>query len=262
MLYRIIYGILIRSVLGFSAGWAQSGASLRIAREDKTIRVAQDSNATSASGAKFIPSNPNCEEGLKLGTIFAPAPYLVETLVNDTKILSNIALLRRPNETQEQEKLELLPGSVSFDEEKLCPSDVTKELEALVTLIEGRTTIKGGDFRYDNATGIGTMQGPIQLQREATEDGTALSANAQSLSFDVDNDLTILEGEVSLEAEGRSSKADRVEFDEQAGIAILRGNPAESRKGDELVQGNVIEYFLDSNDVVVKENILASFDLP
>jgi hypothetical protein len=41
----------------------------------------------------------------------------------------------------------------------------------------------------------------------------------------------------------------------------LRGNPARSRDGDGEVAGEVLEYDLDSNDVVVRGSVRATFTL-
>jgi hypothetical protein len=41
----------------------------------------------------------------------------------------------------------------------------------------------------------------------------------------------------------------------------LRGNPARSRDEEGEVAGQIIEYDLDSNDVVVRQGVEATFDL-
>lgn len=235
---------------------AQTGASLTINREDRTIRVVQ--TAPSSEGAKFVPSNPTCEEGFRIGTVFAPAPYQVETFVNNTKILSNIALLRNPEGEDNAEKLDLYSGDLDFDSERLCPGEVQADGEQ-VTIFEGRTTITGKEFHYDNATGLGSLQGPVDLQREAEGESPALEARSSNMTFNVDEDITILEGGVELSSDGRVSRAESVRFDEDNGLAILIGDPATSRKDNDVVEGQIIEYDLDNNDVVVKGNIKANF---
>lgn len=237
---------------------AQVGAALSIDRAGKRIRVVQ--NAPSNEGGGFIPSNPNCEENMRLGTVFAPEDYRVETYVNDTLIRSNIALLRNPDEGEEDEQLELFMGSLDINEPPFCPQNIVRDSNAQVILEEGRSIIRGSAFSYDNATGLGQMTGPIALSREAGEASPALEAEASRLRFDTDKDITILEDNVVFRSEGRVSRADSVEFYEERGLAILRGNPARSEEGGNIVEGNVIEYDLDNNDVVIKENIQATLE--
>jgi lipopolysaccharide assembly outer membrane protein LptD (OstA) len=105
------------------------------------------------------------------------------------------------------------------------------------------------------------MQGPVALERRAEGDSPALEASARRLSFNVDDDIQTLRGDVTVTSEGRTSEADILELDEDAGFAILRGSPARSRNEEGEVVGEVIEYDLDSNDVVVRQGVEATFEL-
>lgn len=255
-LNKILVGLSLLAMLGTL--YAQVGASLSIERGDKRIRVVQ--NAPSNEGGGFIPSNKNCEEGVRLGTVYAPDDYRVETYVNDTLIRSNVALLRNPEGEGEDEQLELFMGSLEMNEPPFCPQNIERVSEPQVVLEEGRSTIRGTTFSYDNATGLGAMTGPINLQRVANDSSPALEADANSLRFDTDNDITILEDEVVFRSEGRTSYADSVEFYEERGLAILKGSPARSEEGGNIVEGNIIEYDLDNNDVVIKEALKATLE--
>ena len=195
---------------------------LTIERNDSEIRVIQ--NGRSADGAEFIPSNPGCEEGQSLGVVYAPPPGFVETLVNDTRIVSTVALLRRPDGTEDEETLELFDGSLELDPATLCPTNIQRS-EKNVTVTEGRTTTTGKTFFYNNATGIGEMDGPIDLQRAEEGNSPALTASSNNLDFNVDSDLTILQGNVEVESDGRTSRAQRLELDEETGFAVLTGSP-------------------------------------
>ncbi|MDZ7703491.1 MAG: LptA/OstA family protein [Trueperaceae bacterium] len=231
---------------------------LRINRNDRVIRVVQ--NAPSAEGGEFR-LNARCEEGIRYGTVYAPAPYEVETFVNDARITSQIVIEKRPGGSEDESRLELFGGTLTIDDATLCPTDIAESETADVTIFEGRTTTTGSRFNYNNAQGLGTLIGPITLERTAEGESPALSATSQSLDIDVDQDVTVLQGGVQLTSGDRVSAAETVEFDEQAGMAVLRGDPAESRDGDNVVRGQIIEYDLDSNDVVVREGISASFEL-
>ena len=260
-------GLIAKTLLGLCVGFgwlssaqeqADTRPKLTLTREDKTIQVIQ--NGSSAGGAQFIPTNPQCRERFSVGTVYAPKPGFVETLVNNTRITSAIALLNRPEGTKEKEKLELFGGTLGINDD-LCPINIKRSQGADITISEGRTTTKGKSLVYDNATGIGEVDGPIQLNRRKEGDSPALTASSSRLSFNVDNDLTTLRGKVKVESEGRTSEADVLELDEEAGFAILRGNPARSRNEDGAVAGQVIEYDLDSNDVVVRGGVEGTFEL-
>ena len=251
--------ILSFSLLLFWAAAQDTRPQLTIDRDDSEIRVIQ--NSEGASGAEFLASNPGCEEDADIGVVYAPAPGFVETLVDNTRITSTVALLRRPKDSDGGETLELFDGTLELDD-NFCPTNVQRTEEA-VTVTEGRTTTTGRTFFYDNATGIGDMDGPINLARDEEGDSPALTARSRSLAFDVDSDLTTLQGGVEVASEGRTSRAERLELDEEAGFAMLTGSPATSRDEEGEVSGERIEYDLDSNDVVVSGNgnVRASFDI-
>ncbi len=252
----VVAGVPVYSVA--QEGDVDNRPQLQINRNERVIRVVQ--NAPSAEGGEFR-LNARCEEGVRYGTIYAPAPYEVETFVNDARITSQIVIEKRPGGREDEAQLEIFGGTLAIDDATLCPTDIAESESPDVTIFEGRTTTTGSRFNYDNTQGLGTLIGPVTLEREAEGESPALSATSESLGIDVDQDLTTLQGGVQLTSGERVSSADTVEFDEQAGMAILRGDPAESRDGDNIVRGRVIEYDLDSNDVVVREGISASFEL-
>jgi len=251
--------------LGFAGvALAQEGTlpSFTLTREDREILVQQ--TASDAEGGIFV-SSGGCRENISLFTVYAPAPKLVETMVNNTRITSRAVLREQPSEggaeAQDQAVLDFFGGTLELNEETLCPTNIRRAQEQTVTLVEGRTTVEGVRLLYENATGVGEMTGPIQLNRRAEEDSPALTASSRNLSFDVDTDLTTLRGDVQVESEGRTSEAQVLELDEEAGFAVLRGNPARSRTEEGEVAGEVIEYDLDSNDVVVRGEVDATFNL-
>ena len=142
-----------------------------------------------------------------------------------------------------------------MNEETRCPENIIRSEEADVTLTQERTTILGKTFIYDNDKGLGNMEGPVTLDRVAEGDSPALKANSDKLEFNVDTDQKILTGNVKIESEDRVSEAERLEYDEKNSIAVLYGNPAKSTKGEDTLEGSIIIYYLDKNDVVIKGNI-------
>lgn len=233
--------------------------SFELRREGRVITVQQ--TASDAEGGVFA-SRTGCRaEGMVLTTVYAPAPKRVETTVNEVVIRSSIVLREQPSGNQDQAVLDLFGGTLVFNPETFCPEAITPSELPEVTLSQGRTTITGTRFRYDNATGIGTMAGPVNLSRLAEGDSPALTARADRLEFDVDADTTVLRGNVRVESEDRFSEAETLELDEAAGVAVLRGEPARSRQGGDTVEGRVIIYDINTNDVVVREGARATFRL-
>ena len=105
------------------------------------------------------------------------------------------------------------------------------------------------------------MTGPVALERTAEGASPALSVTAtDGLTINADENVSTFRGGVQTTSEGRSSSADTLEYNEEAGIAILRGSPARSQEGDDVVEGSVIEYDINSNDVVVKEKVRGTFE--
>jgi lipopolysaccharide export system protein LptA len=232
-------------------------SGITIKRKDRTIKVLQ--YAPADKGAISRLSIPGCEKDLKLNVFYAPESYpFVETLVNETIITSRIAIHRQPPKEQgggDKAKLELFGGTLTTDEETHCPDKVVRTEQTDVTLKQSRTTITGKTFNYDNYKGLGNMEGPVSLDRIAEGESPALTAKSDSLDFNVDTDQKILTGNVTIESQDRISEADKLEYDEKNSIAVLYGNPAKSTKGEDVLQGNVIVYYLDSNDVVLKGDI-------
>ncbi len=239
-------------------------SSLRLTREDRVIVVNQ--YAPAAEGGEFRTNAPDCDEdeGIRTSTIYAPEPYLVETLVGETRISSRIVLQKRPPADrggQNKALLEMFSGALRINPDTLCPEDIERAEVAEVIMEQGRSRIVGLSFSYDNESGIGDMQGPISLERAADGDSPALSATSGRLIYNEETDTSLLTGNVELRSEDRVSEADEIEYDEANSLAILRGSPAISRQGQDVVQGNVILYYLDSNDVVVRGNVQATLEL-
>jgi lipopolysaccharide export system protein LptA len=249
--------------------------SMSIKRKERTIIVSL--YAPSEEGGEFRLNVPECEKELRLSTIYAPEPYIVETQVNEALITSQIALSRRPPNKEnaegeiiergsDKEKLELVGGTLKVNQETLCPEAIKRTETADVTLKEGRTTILGANFLYDNNKGIGNMKGPITLDRIAEGDSPTLNATSDTLEINVDDDKTFLEGNVKVTSEDRVSEAATLEYNEDDSIAILRGDPeknilAKSTKGSDTLQGDVIIYYLDTNDVVVQGNLQGDIEV-
>lgn len=124
-----------------------------------------------------------------------------------------------------------------------------------VLVTQGKTRLKGQKLIYDESDGIARIDGPITFERDNEND--PLSGKSDRIEVNVDEEKTVLVGNVVLESKGgRVSKAGRVEYDDTQNVARLYATaeqPAESVKGTyvlRLSQG-YIKYDLDKNDVVV-----------
>lgn len=258
VLFLSAYLILIMLVAFITARAVLAQDDLRpqiqLTRGEETIRVIQ--NAPGVEGAFIL--NARCGEdggeALRTSTVYAPEPYRVETVMSDMLITSGIVLDKRPGGDQGLATLEILDGTLEIDEAQ-CPQHVDPKENAVITIVQGRTTTNGTALHYDNATGAGTLEGPVTLLREAEGEEEAVTARAGAMAFNVDEDRTLLRDNVVVESGGRVSEADEFEYDEAAGFAILRGSPASSRQGEDVVRGEVIEYDLVTNDVVVVGNV-------
>jgi lipopolysaccharide export system protein LptA len=264
--------------------FAQGLPTVTVERSDRTIVVEQ--RTTGAEGARTVLANRNCEEGVLTNLFFGPVPGFVVTRFDATELTSQLAIVRVPQRASgevgpppeasssgvaegedardevagDEETIELRGGTATFDRPG-CLEAVDPEGARPVELRQGRTTVLGARFFLDRATDVATMDGPIELTRRAEGDGPALEATAEALEFDVSDERTTLTGAVTITSEDRVSTADRLELDEEAGVAILAGSPAISRRGADEVRGDVLRYDLETDDVIVVGNVSATFEV-
>ncbi len=267
--------LLLAAVLGW-LGAAQAQAPekagttdnnlpyFELQRDDRPITV-QQTASDAQGGIAVTRGGSTCRKNENISFFYAPKPREVETKVNNTVIRSNAVLRSQPKdggaEAQDEAVLDFFPGSLGYDAEAGCPRNVKRDKTGRVTVTEGRTTVNGSGLLYTNADGEGKMTGPIKLERRKEGDSPALTASSKAMDFNIDDDITTLRGDVRVESDGRTSRAEVLELDEEAGFAILRGNPATSEDEDGKVRGRVIEYDLDSNDVIVTGGVQGSFDI-
>jgi lipopolysaccharide export system protein LptA len=259
---------LVAAAAGVAAfALAQGLPTVTVERSDRTIVVEQ--RTTGAEGARTVLANRNCEEGVLTNVFFGPVPGYVVTRFDASELTSQLAIVRVPQRAvgdepdaapEDQETIELLGGTATFDRPG-CLEVVDPEGARPVELVQGRTTVRGARFFLDRGTDVATMDGPIDLTRRAEGDGPALEASADALEFDVSDERATLTGTVTITSGDRVSTADRLELDEDAGIAILAGSPAISRRGADEVRGDVLRYDLETDDVVVVGNVSATFEV-
>lgn len=258
---------------------AQTESQVTLTRKDTTIVVTL--KAQYADGARFIGNNPNCADGARQTLLYGPDPGYVDTRVGkDTELRSNVAIVRAQDgpgaaggnggpgaasvgaaggpgsaasagaSPSDQQTLELFDGTITISRPG-CIDTRDRVTTPSVTLIQGRTTVKGTRFFLDQGKDTGSMDGPIELDRAPKGDSPALNATADGMTFDTQTRHSTLKGNVRVTSGDRVTTADTLELDEKAGIAVLTGSPAKSVKGQDVLQGNTLRYYLNSNDVVV-----------
>lgn len=130
-----------------------------------------------------------------------------------------------------------------------------------VNVTQGKTRLKGSKLIYDDSDGIARIDGPISFSRQntgsteagGTGQGGTLTGSSGTIEVNVDEQTTTLVGNVTLKDGTRTSTAGRVEYDDEANVAILRGSegsPAKSVTADQTLTASVIRYNLDTGSVV------------
>lgn len=240
---------------------AQTSTTFSLTRDDTELVITNHSLAI--DGARSIGNNRNCEEGMRLTIVYGPAPGHVETQVEDALLTSTLAVIRAPVEAEEgssEESLELTDASVTFDRPG-CIDEFTEANEPKVTLVQGRTEVIGAGFTLDRGTDEGLMSGPVTLTRAPEGTGGALTAEADEMTFVVNEQRATLLGNVRVTSDERTTTGDTLELDEEAGTAVLTGEPARSVKGEDVLEGNQLLYYLDSDDVLVIGSVSGSLDV-
>jgi len=248
--------VLILLLLGLFYAVAQTASQISIKRDDTDITITNFGKGS--DGAKTILNNKNCKEGFVTNIIYAAAG-IVQTITDKTTLKSQIVLIEKPRgeKKKEQETLELFGGKIEFNRPR-CPEKVERNDSAGVNLEQGKTIVDGVNFFLDRESNVGIMKGPIKLERNSENQADKLTATADLLEVNMDTDAIDLKGNVRIISDGRESRADRLEYDDENAIAILYGNPAISKKDNDVLKAKTIIYYLDSNDVLAKGDISGS----
>lgn len=246
---------------GIAPALAQSATTLTVVRDESRMIITNEAQAS--EGARSVLNQP-CEEGVR-STIFYGPPGDVQMVIDEETLLrSSLAIIRRPEgsaEEEAQETIEMLDGNVAFAGRPACIEEFAAAEEPRVMLEQGRTTVNSTRFFLDRETDVALLEGPIALDRRPEGDSEGLEATAQSLSFDLGTKRSTLTGSVRVVAGERVSEAESLELDEEAGLATLTGNPASSTLGEDRIEGRILLYYLDSNDVVVVGAVKGSLEV-
>ena len=93
-----------------------------------------------------------------------------------------------------------------------------------VVVTRGRLTATGASLRYSEATGLGVLEGDAQVRvAPASEGEREVVITALSVTFDVDTDTSVSAGDVVLLNGDQEATAERLEYEETAGLGVLSG---------------------------------------
>lgn len=264
-----------------AAALAQTATRLLLERSDATILIVNAGRAD--EGARSILALGGCldDPSLESNLFYAPGGGVSARIQQDdgepATVEAPLIIVVRPDgpppdeersadggvdggAPADQETIEALDATATFGRPP-CLDTVETADPPRITLTQGRTTAVGGRFFLDRGADVGTMDGPVTLRREASGDGQPVDADADALAFDLAAGRSILTGNVEVRSGDRVSSADRLELDEEAGVAILSGTPAVSREGSDEVRGARLIYDLETNDVVAEGGVEATFEI-
>lgn len=199
-----------------------------------------------------------------MSVLYGPPNEVGMVIDGETTLRSSMVIIREPEEEQEeadQQTIEMADGRAAFTDRPPCLASFEEAEEPLVRLEQGRTTILASHFFLDREVDVAQLEGPVELERAPEGDSEPLSATAQSMTYDLETELSTLVGDVRVESGDRVSEAETLELDEEAGLATLTGNPARSVQGEDEIEGNTLLYYLDSNDVVVVGGVKGTLEI-
>lgn len=103
-----------------------------------------------------------------------------------------------------------------------------------VVVTRGRLTATGASLRYAEATGLGVLEGEDGGRVEvrvapAGEGEDEVVISADRVTFDVDTDTSVSEGDVRLLNGDQAARAERLEYEEVAGLGVLGGGAGGGR---------------------------------
>lgn len=196
-----------------------------------------------------------CEEGIVQTIFYDPDGGVQLEIGRTTSVQATAAILRRPQgqltENDDESTIEMLDARLVFDERPPCIQSVQHSEQQRVRLTQGSATILGTKFFLNRETRMAEVHGPILVERPLVEEPGTLTITADHLQYDLENEVSILSGDVLVTSPNRTSEAEKLVLDEENGVATLTGSPARSVEGRSSVEGERLLYYLDSGDVVV-----------
>ncbi|HWG86035.1 MAG TPA: LptA/OstA family protein, partial [Deinococcales bacterium] len=94
-----------------------------------------------------------------------------------------------------------------------------------VKVVRGRLNANGPTLSYNEASGLGVLNGPTKIvQKPAKEGDDEVNITAGKASFDVDTNVSTSTGDVKIVSGKQSGSAETVVFDEKLDLAVMKDN--------------------------------------
>lgn len=195
-------------------------------------------------------------------SLFAdPPPFRVQiTFGDDARAFGAIARVEQIRGVNDL--VFMTGGTARYLEEEDRLEIELKPAPRAVELQQGKSRAWGSRLDFDSESGDARVLGPIELERSGEK---PLQGSAQSMIYNVDDEILRLFGEVSLVQDGRTTTADSAVIREKDRVAYLFGSkdrPVRSQNRDGFVEGARLLYNLDTGDVVVLEGVRGEFQDP
>lgn len=180
-----------------------------------------------------------------------PDPDGITATVSNLTILSGRAELRVPPEDQDQLLLSEAEGTrqASFD--------------GGVQVQRGRLTATGPSLVYSEATGLGVLAGPAEIHIAAAgEDDEEVDITAGEVEFDVDTDLSVSRGDVTLISGSQTARADELIFADDRSLGVLSGTGGQvsivrldSDGGELVITADEVRVLTDQERLYARGNV-------
>lgn len=130
-----------------------------------------------------------------------------------------------------------------------------------VKVQRGRLTAQGSDLTYSEATGQGVLRGNARASFvPEKQGGETVQIKAQSMSLDVDNNVSTSKGSVVLRQGNQSAAAAQLVFDEDRELGVLTGSArlrqeASGNQKELLITGGEVRALTGNKTIYVKGNV-------
>jgi lipopolysaccharide export system protein LptA len=232
--------------------YGESSPRVTVVRDDKTI-TAIKYGPDDKGLAIICPPKDDDPDQLTQTVYYDVSPWSVHITIDKNLIKTQIAFVEAKDGGDGRIEAYNGVATESSDPDRCLPDLKPDPKPGTVRVEQGKTRLTGSRLDYDRSTGIAVVEGPIVFERPQERENDTLKGNSDSIQIFVDDEKTVLEGNVTLSSKCRTSRAERVEYDDTKNRAILFGKPAVSRQNDGKgqIQGTELEYDLETNDVIV-----------
>jgi len=141
-----------------------------------------------------------------------PDPEGIKAVVSNLEIYASKAELRGP----ETDGKRLTLAEAKGQRIAIFPNGVR--------IVRGRLEAKGPVLSYNEATGLGVLTGGADIivsPKDDTSDADPVLISTKQVEFDVDTDISISKGDVSLINGKQKAQADELEYEENRTLGVL-----------------------------------------